>query len=282
MKQLLFALLLVVSFSAQAKNPLTIETHIHQYAMEILGDQTVHTINHFNHPKCIRDVVEFVIVQKAIKLGGSTIEFEAELGHFDARHIKLVKRGLLLVSSDSVWLSEAKLHASDVYISDPVIRKGEFYAGIYSAPHRRGVLEPQLIHGLSKLSFVTSKAWLADVTTLNALKPRALSYEADWLVMAKMVGKGWVDAMLAPFTNTSPFVYEGKDYKIQALEGYKVPLQDSRHFIVSKKHPLGKEAFESLQKGLKILRSSGFIKRAYTECGFFNPRVSDWKEITPN
>jgi hypothetical protein len=88
--------------------------------------------------------------------------------------------------------------------------------------------------------------------------------------------------MLAPFKSALPFNYQGRNYHIQAIEGYKIALQDSRHFVVSKKHPLGKQTFDALQKGLKQLRQSGYIERAYRECGFLNPSVDTWQEIKPN
>ncbi len=268
-----------ITLSSNAKIPISIESDIYKYAQQVLGEESIESIDNFKHPSCLRDVVEFILVQKAIKLGGLNLEYDFVLGDYDARNIRLIQHGLLLISFDSIWLNEASQYEKDVFISDPVIRKNEFYAGIYVAPSKIATLKPKLANGITELSFVTSEAWHTDVKTLTALKPKSLVIEADWLVMAKMVSSGWVDAMLAPFKPTMPFEYTGKNYKIRAIDNFKVALQDSRHFVISKKHPLGKKTFKAIQKGLKQLRQSGDIERAYKECGFLNPIVEDWQEI---
>jgi len=268
-----------ITLSSNAKIPISIESDIYKYAQQVLGEESIESIDNFKHPSCLRDVVEFILVQKAIKLGGLNLEYDFVLGDYDARNIRLIQHGLLLISFDSIWLNEASQYEKDVFISDPVIRKNEFYAGIYVAPSKISTLKPKLANGITELSFVTSEAWHTDVKTLTALKPKSLVIEADWLVMAKMVSSGWVDAMLAPFKPTMPFEYTGKNYKIRAIDNFKVALQDSRHFVISKKHPLGKKTFKAIQKGLKQLRQSGDIERAYKECGFLNPIVEDWQEI---
>ena len=99
--------------------------------------------------------------------------------------------------------------------------------------------------------------------------------------MAKVVSLGWVDAMLAPFNSSSPFEYKENKYHIVAIDGIKVSLNDSRHFLVSKKHPRGKETFEALQKGLKILKDKNAFTKAYKDIGFINSEVNHWKVLNP-
>ncbi|BBN81325.1 hypothetical protein PA25_13100 [Pseudoalteromonas sp. A25] len=259
----------------------TIEEDIYGYAQTILGEQTVHNIDNFKHPLCQRDVVEFVIIQKAIKLGGLQLNFKFSLGNYDARNIRLLLDGLLLVSFDTLWYQELNKHTNKLYISDPIIRKGEYVAGIYTSANNIKTLNNKIGEDLSSVSIVSSSAWHTDWQTLKALKPKSLEDESDWIVMAKMVSRGWVDAMLVSFNNKSPFQYTGDGYHIQAFEGVKVPLQDSRHFAVSRSHPLAEETFKALQIGIKQLREQGFIERAYRQCGFFNDTVKEWRPILP-
>ncbi|CAH9057589.1 hypothetical protein PSECIP111951_01699 [Pseudoalteromonas holothuriae] len=260
---------------------ITIEKDIYHYAQIILGDQSVHDIKDFNHPLCQRDVVEFVLIQKALKLGGIDLKFNFHLGNYDARNIKLLINGLLLVGFDTIWLQTAKKYSSKLYISDPIIRKGEYVAGVYTKKNNLKAMKDKIDSGLSKVTFVSSSAWHADWHTLKALKPKSLVDESDWIVMAKMVSRGWVDAMLVPFNNQIPFQYSGNGYSIEAINGIKVPLQDSRHFAVSRSHPLAEQTFLALQSGIKKLRAQGFIEQAYRQCGFFNDTVNDWRAILP-
>ncbi|NOU51005.1 hypothetical protein HG263_10720 [Pseudoalteromonas sp. JBTF-M23] len=259
----------------------TIEKDIYDYAQTILSGQSVHNIENFNHPLCQRDVVDFVIIQKAIKLGGLDLTFKFELGNYDARNIRLLLDGLLLVSFDTIWYQQLSKHTDKLYISDPIIRKGEYVTGIYTSPNNINDLKRKISNDLSNVSIVSSRAWYTDWQTLKALKPKSLEDEADWIVMAKMVSRGWIDGMLVSFNNQSPFQYSGHDYFIEAVPDIKIPLQDSRHFAVSRSHPLAEQTFKALQIGIKKLRSQGFIKRAYQQCGFFNEMVKDWRAIIP-
>lgn len=257
----------------------TVEVSVFEQAKKILDGQNVLTLDTFAHPLCQRDFVEFILVQQALDLGGFRVRFDYKKGNFDARNIRLVESGFLLINFDTVWLSELEHKKSDVFISSPMIRKGEYYAGVYTSEKNYERVKNNIKHDLSKVSFITSDAWYADVVTLKKLKAKSIEYEAKWVALANLVTRGWVDAMLVSFNNSQPFYYEGDNYKIRAINGLKVPIQDSRHFIISKKHPLGKQAFIALNKGLAIMRDKGLITKAYTECGFFNDTVENWREI---
>ncbi|CCQ11758.1 hypothetical protein PALB_26590 [Pseudoalteromonas luteoviolacea B = ATCC 29581] len=259
---------------------ITVEKDIFEYAQAVLGNETPMTIESFKHPNCQRDVVDFILVQRALKLGGLSVEFTFELGNYDARNLKLLNEGLLLVSFDTIWLEDAKQYADNVFISDPLIRENEYFAGVFASPKHITTLQNKISNDFSNVSIVTSSAWHADWKTINALTPKELIDESDWIVMAKMVSRGWVDIMLVPFTSNPPYQYQGDGYLIQAIPNIKVALKDSRHFVVAKQHPLGKTTFEALQSGLKILRQTSFIEKAYTECGFLNDQVDAWRVIS--
>jgi hypothetical protein len=63
------------------------------------------------------------------------------------------------------------------------------------------------------------------------------------------------------------------------IKGWKILLNGSRHYVVSKKNPHGAAAFEALQKGLATMKQSDEVARALTESGFFNVNVETWKSI---
>jgi len=277
---ILIWLLASFSHSAFALKPskiqITIERDIYEQAQVVLGAHTAASIQNFAHPDCQRDVVDFILVQKALFLGGFHREFEFHLGNFDARNIKMLTKGILLVSFDTIWLSHAEQYKNNVYISAPVIRKGEYWAGVFTSLENLQRIQLKKLADLQALSIVSSKDWFVDWQTLTNIGPKELIHEPDWISMAKLVSMGWIDVMLAPFKNQYPFQYKGGGYHIKAIEGVKVALDDSRHFVFSKLHPDGLDAFKALEAGLAVLRKQGFIKRAYQECGFFNAKVADW------
>jgi hypothetical protein len=61
----------------------------------------------------------------------------------------------------------------------------------------------------------------------------------------------------------------------------KVVFEGSRHFVISRKHPLGASTYSALETGLAKLRDNGTITRAYTEAGVFNERSKDWTPLNP-
>jgi len=56
------------------------------------------------------------------------------------------------------------------------------------------------------------------------------------------------------------------------VKNVAIILKDSRHFVISKLHPKGEDAYIAMNKGLKILREQGAITKAYKEAGFFVDR----------
>ncbi len=257
---------------------ITVETDIYFYAKDIIGKTPILDITDYSGKNAQRDVVEFILIQQALLLGGADIQFNFIYGNYDARNLKLLNEGLLLLSFDSLWLSATEQYKDNLYISEPLIRKGEYYAGVFTSEQNVANYNAKTL-SLSDMTIVSSKDWHVDWVTLQSLKPKKLVHESDWIVMAKMVSRGWIDGMLAPFKKQHNFSYIGPDYKIFAIPNVKVALNDSRHFVVSKKHPLGQQTFEALQRGLKILRDRGLIEKAYREAGFLNDDVKDWRTI---
>lgn len=274
-----FAILLLCLKVASAEPVvvnISIETDIYDYAQEILAGKSPIEITNFEAEHSQRDVVEFILVQKALALGGANLTFSFITGNYDSRNPKLLKNGLLLINFDTMWLSHAQQFSEDVYISDPIIHKGEYLAGVYTSLEHKNKLNIKNLSDFQNITAISNKNWPVDWQTLSQLNLYSLTHEEEWLSMAKLVTMGWVDIMLAPFTKSNDFSYQGDNYHIVAIEGIKIALNDSRHFIVSKKHPQGEETFNALQKGLKILRKQGLIRKAYQQSGFFNEKTEDW------
>jgi len=236
---------------------------------KFVAGRNVQDIHNFTGQKIRRDVVDMIIAQQALKLGGFNYHFNYAAGKVNFRNTRLLQTGKLLISFDSYWLKDAQTLANEVYISKAVIRKGEYIAGIYTSPKNKAVLAIKKLEDLKQFTAVSTPKWRTDWATLSSIPLKKLLRNDEWLSMARMVDIGWVDFMLMPFNSTKDQSFSMEKITLVPVKNVAIMLNDSRHFVISKKHPQGKEAFKAIEIGLAKLRQQGAIKKAYQQAGFF-------------
>ncbi|MCF6435013.1 MULTISPECIES: hypothetical protein [Pseudoalteromonas] len=240
-----------------------------------LKDRSPLDVEDFSGGYIRRDVVDMVLIQKALLLGGFDKKFTYQTGNVNFRNTKLLEQGKLLLSFDSYWLADAEPLAQHIYISEAVIRHGQYYAGIFYAPDNREVTNLSSWDDLQALSAVSTPRWRTDWSTLQQLPLKKHVIEHEWVAQARMVSMQWVDFMLMPLMPSKNNEYRLEGIHLVAHPKWVVLLDGSRHFVVSKLHPDGRRAFAALQKGLKELRAKGIIKKAYAQAGF----TPDWSKM---
>ncbi len=243
----------------------------HDY-IEFVADRDILTINDFSGKHIRRDVVDMIIAQKALVLGGFKHKYKYVPGKVNFRNTKMLQTGKLLISFDSYWLADAQKSAENFYISDAVVRNGEYIAGIYTCPQNTKVLNIKTLDDLSELTAVSTPKWHTDWQTLEQLPLKKLFREDEWLSMARMVNMQWVDFLLMPFHSSEDKSFSMEKVHLVPVENIGIILKDSRHFVISKKHPMGSKAIVAINKGLQQLRANKAIEKAYTEAGFFIDR----------
>lgn len=236
---------------------------------KFVNKQDVLAIKSFRGKSVRRDVVDMVLAQQALSLGGFHHTFHYISGKVNFRNTKMLQSGELLISFDSYWLADAQAIKNAIYISAPLIRKGEYIAGIYTNVKNSSRILIKSMDDFSQLTSVSTPKWRSDWSTLQSLNLKELIHENEWLSMARMVHLGWVDFMLMPFNSTPDQSFTLGKIHLVPLPGIAVQLNDSRHYVISRKHKYGRVAYNALQKGLIQLRGSGTIERAYREAGFF-------------
>jgi len=245
----------------------------------ILDNRNVLEVKNYNGECSRREVVEIILVQQMLALGGYEYQFILEPGYYNMRERKLLEKGLLLVNVDSVWQNEANAMAKDVYISPALIRKGEYKAGFYTSADNHKILSSTSIEQLKQLTIVSNKNWTVDWNSLTQAGFNKVVHEKEWISQALLVKKHLIDAMLIPFSNKDDLSYKIKDISLKPIANFTFELPESRHIIISKKHPLGKETYDALIKGMEIMRSKGTIIKAFEHSGLFNPIVKNWKHV---
>jgi hypothetical protein len=270
-KLLLFTLIFS-SLSAQARKDrvlIYIRDDVYEDYLEFVAGREIIDIDNFSGKNIRRDVVDMILAQQALKLGGFDYNFNYAPGKVNFRNTKMLENGKLLISFDSYWQQDAIPLADSVYITAAVIRNGEYVAGIYTSPKNSKTLAISKLSDLNGLSAVSTSKWRTDWQTLQNLPLQKLIQEDSWLSMVRMVNIQWVDFILMPFNSTPDKSFTMDRIHLIPVNGIGVILKDSRHFVISKKHPRGEEAFQAINKGLNIMRQQGTIIKAYKQAGFF-------------
>ncbi|MCP4325747.1 MAG: hypothetical protein GY787_28695 [Alteromonadales bacterium] len=280
----LFLLLIVIfvtpffAHSSVVKAAVLKDENFQKRYQEILNGRTPLEIDEF-HPfsdGSHLEIIEMIILQQALYLGGLKDEviFEpqeiANLGE-----ISSIVDGSILMYGRSMWLQSSVDYQGSLYISEPVIKYGEFEAGLYYNASQNNILDiaPE---DLSNFKVIANPRWLADWRALLNSPMVMVNFIGPWMHMIAMLDAGIADLMLINFSVSQDLNLVFKDNLYLPVNNFKVILPDSRHFVVSKVHPKGKEVFTALQKGLKIMRQKGKIRSLYEQAGVFNEKVSKW------
>lgn len=95
-----------------------------------------------------------------------------------------------------------------------------------------------------------------------------------------MIQYNRADAILAPFQSREDLAIVYKEGNLIPIPNIKIGLSDYRSFYISQKTESCEIILKDINIELTNMKKRGYIKRVYTECGFYNPRVKDWKLIT--
>ncbi|MBQ4812219.1 hypothetical protein A7985_19255 [Pseudoalteromonas luteoviolacea] len=285
MKWLVLVLLVVCSSSAFSHNQLVVdimssENFSQRYNAFLNGRspldvQDFHPTTNGSHI----EIIEMVLLQQALFLGGETREvvFNPKPSVNIIEFSDMIA-GDSLILARSVWHEDILNYRGSLYVSDAVVEFGDYEAGLY-VTKRNIALQNLPKEQLEQLTVVANPRWRVDWRALNNTSINIVSFIGPWETMLNMVETDIVDAMLVNFSVSENLLlnFEGREYV--PIQNLKMMLPDSRHFIVSKRHPQGEQIFAALNRGLKILKKKGVLRRALMQSGFINHLVSDWQFI---
>ncbi|GMM85100.1 hypothetical protein [Pseudoalteromonas sp. MTN2-4] len=225
------------------------------------------------------EIIEMILLQQALKLGGidRPIVFNPKPSINILEYSDLIA-GDSLVLARSVWHEDILNYRGSLYVSTPLVKFGEYEAGLYVAKrnvHLHNLAKAQL----ENLTVVANPRWKVDWRALHNTDLNIVSFIGPWETMLEMVETSVVDAMLINFSVSNSLELNFENRLYVPINNIKVFLPDSRHFVVSKRHPEGRAVFQALNKGLGILRTNGTIEKALKQSGFINEKVTDWQTI---
>lgn len=228
-----------------------------------------------------RDVVELVLIQKALWKGGYRHAVKMVEASSYARILRELEQGRATLAGTSVWVQDIQRSHGLLLASPSLIREGEMMAGLYVAPDNAQASRANTLDRLRRLRAVSNRDWISDWQTLTRLGFVDIENVPLWDSMVRMVASQRVDVLLAPFQSRPGLVLEHEGSRLVPIAGVKVRLPGARAVAVSHVHPEGAAVFLALRKGLTLLRAQGEITRAYREAGFFQPQTANWTILNP-
>lgn len=225
-----------------------------------------------------RVVAEVQLACMALETQGINLKVNFIVIPNDQRGIKMLQQGELDTLAASVWHDKTdKVHTN---YSVPVIRRGEFEKGIYVLESNELLLSLSNERiDLTKLRGVGISRWLYDWRILKKLTSNVI--KTDYIpAIFSLLATQRADFTLMEFpAKNSLKVCSFNNHCLLPIQGIKVVVDNSRHFIVSKRSTNAKKYYQHLNNGLKHLRAKGKIQTFYEDIGLFNAHVSDWEII---
>lgn len=273
---------IVVSLPAHAKAVrVTVDKDVMDDYLNFVDGRDVQQIDYYGGKKARRDAIELVLLEQALHLGGYKPELDWVLVQGYHHSLQLIAGGVAAIRSTPAWGNDAYRGADDFYISVPVIQNGEFLVGLYTASdNQKALAAGSDIDKLKALTAVANRQWFVDWKTLNAFGFKGVVNVRPWPKMVKSVLEGQGDFTLAPFQASDGMKLTVEGLSLVPIPNVKMALDDTRHWVVSKKHPEGQAIYQALQKGLKQMLGEGRFSKAYRESGFYNDKVEHWRTIS--
>lgn len=224
----------------------------------------------------LRTALEFVIACRAVRLGGLEATYVIHNYPNSARTRAELLKGTVAIMVDFPWGDFAG--HEDLLRSDPVLRVGDFWKGIYTRPDHAELLKVRTLEELQKFRAVSSESWVYDWAALQRMGVETFAV-STYSLMGRMVEHGRVDFLVGEFPGVEDLSQYINGYRFVPVPGIKVALPGSRHVAISKHAPHAKAIFDAVQIGLKSLHERGLIKQGYRAVGFFNPLTEGWQIV---
>lgn len=237
------------------------------------------TITDYSGEGARRDVVEVVLFQQALAYANDRWQIRfIEQPDYGAM-LDGLETGDAIASVTSLWRKDLSPRWEKLYITTAVIERGQFEAGFYTPISNLEAQRSRTNPQLKTLKGVSSRNWVIDWKTLESFGAN-VTHADTWGEMVQQVFSGDMDYLLAPFQATPDLSLTLDEGTLVPIPNVKIALLGTRHFAISRAHPLGWDFNTALHRGLMALKKEGTLEQAYMDCGFLNPQARDWREVT--
>lgn len=228
-----------------------------------------------------RATIDAIILAKALRLGGFDNPLQFIPVSNCRRETEEVSEGRAVMAGQQFnpGTLDVPGYEDAFYMSAPITRYGEFVKGFFCLQSNKRLLSATSAQDINRTTGIIGQHWNNDAAVLKDMGITNIIRAPTIESMVKMVGEGRAEWMPLEFPDNDRLEKDIYSYRFVPVPGIKFSLIESRHFLVSKAHPLGEKTFQALQRGIKELRKQGFIEKALIAAGFFNPRTKAWKTL---
>lgn len=221
-------------------------------------------------------IMEAVLLCQSLVLAGYRPKIEFEGYPIQERIAREIIKGHILMAGFGMW--QRHYNKEHMYLSSELLKKGEFEKGLYASQKNAAIFLVNNFSELVKFHPVSNRNWLQDWQALECagFTPKSTNNMPN---MFNLVEKGRADFMITTFSIYDDLHQTHFGAKLVPVPGYKIVIDQSLNFMVSRDHPQGKLVAEAIEVGLAKLRKEGVIINAYRQLGFFLDKVKDWQPL---
>ncbi|WP_133469899.1 hypothetical protein [Paraglaciecola marina] len=232
-------------------------------------------IKEFNFGRPVLDFLIHCEVVRFNKLGDTIQVIQAPN---NIRAIKMLSVGVADAFSMSEFPSVInQLKETNLSLSDPVLRQGEFEVGFFTAPNRPEVLAITSVYELMNLTSITATQWIRDDSELSKLTTRPHVLVSNHRKIPNMIAKKRADFTTNALNKKYVYNLDG-EVVLTRIDGFKLSLPGTRVFVVNSK---SKDYFDALQAYIRGHRNQtnsneDGIFNAFKDIGWISPHYKDW------
>ena len=223
-----------------------------------------------------REVVEVILLLQALDAGGYSQEIRLRTSPGVGETLRALASGQAHLSGTTFWKDDLQKFKPRINPSFSLFRDSEYQVGLYGCRGRVGAASEV---DLASLTLVADRLHTVQWSALQGAGFKSLTSAESWLTRVRMVCLGRVDATVADFPASSSLTIEGGGFGLEAYPGIKLIIAASRHYAISSAASRSESVALSLNRGLKIVRRKGIVRRAMAHSGFHHPKASDWREV---
>ncbi len=270
----LFGVLLVCADSLHSAIVLVPQDVLRDYKM-FVGGESPTAIRDFGGIYARRPVVELVLLLQALAEGGYDEQIVLRTTPDSAQTMRSLAAGEAHLSGVTQWEQDLAKFAPRIAQSSTLIRNGEYQLGIFSCKEQPFSAEIDL----SNLTVVADERSSVEWRALHFAGFKRLEASDNWHTRVRMVCLGRVDAVVAEFPSSVTMGFKAAGFSLKAVPDVKLVIEASRHYPVSSVAAGSKGVSFALNRGLKLIRRGGVVKRALLQSGFHHPKARKWQAL---